>query len=176
MRHTIGIRRETIDATERRAPLTPAQVRKLVGDYGTDFVVEPSPLRVFPDDDYAAAGATISTDLSGCNVVFGVKEIPVEQIQPGKAYCFFSHTIKAQSYNMPMLKHIVDVGATLLDYELVATGDEECVLVWRYGFECRGVFRLVQPLVAFVFKRMGTKALTQLAEYMRGHRDRYRGG
>lgn len=121
MRRTVGIRRETIDATERRAPLTPAQVRRLVGSYETDFVVEPSPLRVFPDEDYAAAGAALSPDLSDCNVVFGVKEIPVDHIRPAGAYCFFSHTIKAQSYNMPMLKHIVDVDATLLDYELVTT-------------------------------------------------------
>ena len=64
-------------------------------------------------------------------------------------------------------------GAFCEDYELVPTGDDECVLVWRYGFECRGVFRLVQPLVAAVFKRMGTRALGQLAEYMREHGHRY---
>jgi alpha-aminoadipic semialdehyde synthase len=117
----IGIRRETIDETERRAPLTPAQVERLVEDYGVSVVVEPSPLRVFPDAEYAAAGATLSDDLLHCNVVFGVKEIPIERIRAGGAYCYFSHTIKAQRYNMPMLAHIVEVGATLIDYELVTS-------------------------------------------------------
>jgi hypothetical protein len=64
-------------------------------------------------------------------------------------------------------------GAFCEDYEVVPTGDDECVLVWRYGFECRSGFRLVQPIVAAVFKRMGGKALGQLAEYMHEHRSRY---
>jgi alpha-aminoadipic semialdehyde synthase len=117
----IGIRRETIDETERRVPLTPPQVQRLVEDYGISVVVEPSPLRVFPDTDYAAAGATVSDDLSRCNIVFGVKEIPIERMRAGGVYCYFSHTIKAQRYNMPMLGHIVDIGATLIDYELVTS-------------------------------------------------------
>jgi hypothetical protein len=64
-------------------------------------------------------------------------------------------------------------GAFCEDYEVVPTGDGECVLVWRYGFECRSAFRLVQPLVAVVFKRLGAKALAQLAAYMREHGERY---
>jgi alpha-aminoadipic semialdehyde synthase len=119
VRNSIGIRRETIDETERRAPLTPAQVRRLVDDYGLSVVVEPSPVRIFTDEEYTAAGASLSDDLTDCNVVFGVKEIPIEQIRPGGVYCYFSHTVKAQRYNMPMLGHIVESGATLLDYELV---------------------------------------------------------
>ena len=35
------------------------------------------------------------------------------------AYVFFSHTVKGQAYNMPMLKYILDHGITLLDYELI---------------------------------------------------------
>lgn len=62
------------------------------------------------------------------------------------------------------------------DYELVPTADDECVLVWRYGFECRGSFRLAQPIVAVLFKRMGAKSLRRFAEFMREHRDRYAGG
>ena len=119
MKNVVGIRRENVDATERRAPLSPEQVGELVSRHGLRVVVEPSPRRVFTDDEYAAAGAEISSDLGECNAVFGVKEIPVADIRPEGAYCYFSHTIKAQRYNMPMLAHIVDVRATLLDYELV---------------------------------------------------------
>ena len=119
MKNVVGIRRENIDATERRAPLSPGQVEELVSRHGLRVIVEPSDRRVFGDDEYAAAGAELSDDLGDCNAVFGVKEIPVGDILPEGAYCYFSHTIKAQRYNMPMLAHIIDVNATLLDYELV---------------------------------------------------------
>jgi hypothetical protein len=74
--------------------------------------------------------------------------------------------------------HVTDAsvpvfGAIAEDYELVPTGEAECVLVWRYGFECRGVFRVVQPLVAMAFRRMATKALGQLADHLRRGRAQY---
>lgn len=119
MRNTIGIRRESIDATDRRAPLTPDQVGLLVDKFFLCVIVEPSSQRIFADEEYAAAGAKISGDLTSCNVVLGVREIPIQNIQPGQVYCFFSHMIKAQRYNMPMLRHIIESGSTLLDYELV---------------------------------------------------------
>jgi alanine dehydrogenase len=119
MKNTIGIRRESVDVTERRAPLTPKQVAKLAVEYDLDVIVQPSSLRFFPDEEYASAGAEISDDVSRCNVLFGVKEIPIERIEPGQVHCFFSHTIKAQRYNMPLLRQIVESDCTLLDYELV---------------------------------------------------------
>jgi len=121
MNNTIGLRRETVDDSERRAPLTPTQVRELIRGHGVRVIVEPSGQRIFSDDEYRAAGAEISSDLDPCNIVLGVKEIPVEHIRPGGVYCFFSHTVKAQRYNMPMLAHIVEVRATLIDYELVTS-------------------------------------------------------
>lgn len=119
MKNIIGIRRESVDATEKRAPLTPEQTSKLTGELNIEVVVQPSSLRIFADEEYEDAGAKISDDLSKCNIVFGVKEIPIERITPEQVYCFFSHTVKAQRYNMPLLRNIVDSGCTLLDYELV---------------------------------------------------------
>ena len=119
MKNVVGIRRENVDATERRAPLSPGQVGELVSRHGLRVMVEPSDRRIFTNEAYADAGAEISGDLGECNAVFGVKEIPVTDIRAEGAYCYFSHTIKAQRYNMPMLAHIIDVQATLLDYELV---------------------------------------------------------
>jgi len=119
MRNCIGIRRETIDEFEKRAPLIPKQVERLVEHFGLRVIVEPSSRRVFSDADYTAAGAEISADLTPCGIIFGVKEIPVDELHGKGVYCFFSHTIKAQRYNMPMLRHIIDSQATLLDYELV---------------------------------------------------------
>ncbi len=119
MKGVIGIRKETKDHTERRAPLTPQQVKRLVEEYRIRVIVEPSEHRFFREEEYRAAGAEISTDLSDCHVIFGVKEIPVTDLQARRVYCFFSHTIKGQPYNMPMLKRILQLRDTLLDYELV---------------------------------------------------------
>lgn len=119
MKNCIGIRRENKYPTERRAPLTPGQVQKLVDNYHIRVLIEPNQRRIFREDEYRAAGAEITADLSDCNVIFGVKEIPLPDLHPDQTYCFFSHTIKAQPHNMPMLKHITEQRISLLDYELV---------------------------------------------------------
>lgn len=118
-RGRIGIRHESIDPAERRAPLTPAHVAALRTEHGLEVVVQPSRTRVFPDQEMAAAGAVISPDLTGCNVILGVKEVPPAELAPEQAYCFFSHTIKGQAHNMPMLARLLELRGTLLDYELV---------------------------------------------------------
>ncbi len=115
----IGIRRETKDKTQRRAPLAPEHVRTLVRDHHLRVIVQPWENRIFPEHDYQRAGAEISEDLTPCSIVFGVKEIPPELFHPGQAYTFFSHTIKGQSYNMDMLQSLLDNKNTLFDYELV---------------------------------------------------------
>ena len=119
MKNVIGIRRESVDASERRAPLTPDQIARLVNEYGVKVIVQPSKLRIFSDEDYKAAGAVVSSDVSSCNLLFGVTGIPLEHISPRQVYCFFSHTVKAQRYNMPMLRRIIEARCTLIDYELV---------------------------------------------------------
>jgi alanine dehydrogenase len=119
MEGCIGIRQENKDLTERRAALTPKQVKKLVEIERIRVIVEPADWRIFSDEQFREAGAEISSDLSECNIIFGVKEIPLKDLMPGMVYCFFSHTIKGQSYNMPMLKRMLDLRNTLLDYELV---------------------------------------------------------
>ena len=89
-RRKVGIRNETIDILERRAPLIPEHVAVLTREHGLSVIVQPSKTRVFPDGEYERAGATISADLGECNIVFGVKEVPIEDLQTGPAYCFFS--------------------------------------------------------------------------------------
>lgn len=115
---TIGVRRETKSPWERRVAVTPALASTLVAA-GHKVVVERSDRRVFPDADYEAAGCELSDDLPPCEVVFGVKEIPNERLLPSAAHLFFAHVIKGQSYNMPMLRHLLSIGATLLDYERI---------------------------------------------------------
>jgi len=115
----IGIRREDKDSTEKRAPLTPAQVKKLIQKHQIVIKIQNSNNRIFKDNDYVDAGAILVSQLEDCNIIFGVKEIPSGLLFPQQAYCFFSHTIKGQSYNLPMLKRMLDLRNTLMDYEMV---------------------------------------------------------
>ncbi len=119
MANTIGIRREDKHRYEARVPLTPDDVRTLTRDFGLRFVVQKSPIRAFPEEEYAEAGAKVAEDLEDCSVILGVKEIPPDVFEPGKTYVFFSHVIKGQPYNMPMLRRAMELGCTIIDYEKV---------------------------------------------------------
>jgi alpha-aminoadipic semialdehyde synthase len=113
----IGIREEQKNEWERRTPLAPDHVHELVERHRLSVVVQPSLKRIFPEKDFQAAGARIDRDLTGCRVVFGVKEIPVEFLQPETTYVFFSHVFKGQAGKMPLLRKLIELRCTLLDYE-----------------------------------------------------------
>lgn len=117
---TFGIRREDKNEWERRVPLTPVDVAKLIKKENVEFIVQPSPIRIYQDEEFSAAGATVQEDLSEADIVLAVKEIPISMLQEKTVYVYFSHTVKGQAYNMPMLQHLLDVGATLIDYERIA--------------------------------------------------------
>ncbi|NVN94164.1 MAG: hypothetical protein HXX18_02650 [Bacteroidetes bacterium] len=119
MSNFIGIRHEDKYVMERRAPLTPKHVKRLIEHQKLDFVVQTSQKRIFRDQEYINAGALIENDLSKCNVILGVKEMPIDFFEPNKTYVFFSHVIKGQSYNMPMLKRMMELGCNLIDYERI---------------------------------------------------------
>jgi alpha-aminoadipic semialdehyde synthase len=114
----VGIRREGKSRWERRSPLAPVHVKALV-ERGIKVLVQPSTIRVYHDSKYQEAGAIISEDLSSCGLILGVKEVPGDQLIPEKTYMFFSHTIKAQPYNMPMLDLILSRKIRLIDYEKI---------------------------------------------------------
>ncbi|HZW63117.1 MAG TPA: NAD(P)-dependent oxidoreductase [Flavobacteriaceae bacterium] len=83
------------------------------------FVVESSPLRIFPDEAYRALGFEVREDVSDADVMLGVKEVPVEALIPNKTYFFFSHTIKKQPYNRKLLQAILQKNINLYDHETV---------------------------------------------------------
>jgi saccharopine dehydrogenase (NAD+, L-lysine forming) len=115
----IGIRHEDKYAMERRVPIVPFHMQKLIEAHGLKFCVQSSPKRVFTDIEFQAAGAVVSDHLKDCPVIIGVKEIPEPAFEEGKTYVFFSHVIKGQSYNMPMLKRMMELKCNLIDYEKV---------------------------------------------------------
>lgn len=168
MAKTIGIRRENIDPTEARAPLTPEQVKMLIGETGCAVKVQPSESRIFPDNQFKEAGAEITDDLTGCHLVLGVKEVPLGDLAPEQPYVFFSHTIKAQPYNMPLLKKMLGLKDTLIDYELI-TGDDGKRLIF-FG-DYAGYVGMINSLWLYGqrMKRLGVDspfaALKQTREY-----------
>ncbi|RHY35266.1 hypothetical protein DYB32_000236 [Aphanomyces invadans] len=117
----VGVVREVYNKWERRAPVTPAHVQELV-QAGVEVRVQPSTQRIFTNDQYVAAGATVTDDLSPANVIVGVKQVPIANLLPDKTYMFFSHTIKAQPENMKLLDAILAKRIRMIDYECITQG------------------------------------------------------
>ncbi len=126
-----GVRREDINKWEKRVPLIPSHARELADRLPVEFRVQPSTIRVFTDDDYRQAGIAVEEGLSPCPIVLALKEIPIELIEKGKTYLFFSHTAKGQPQNMPMLKKFMELGCTVIDYEKMV--DEKGRRVLYFG-------------------------------------------
>jgi len=119
MNNIIGIRHEDKYVMERRVAITPQLAKKLIDEQGLEILVEKSDKRIFKKEEFEAAGAKMVTDLSPAPVIFGVKEMPIDFFEEGKTYMFFSHVIKGQEYNMPMLKKMMEKKVTLIEYEKV---------------------------------------------------------
>jgi alanine dehydrogenase len=114
----LGIRKEDKNVWERRVPLTPHAVEEF-RKQGLEIWVERFPRRAYIDEDYENAGATMVDDVTPCDLVLGIKEMPASKFREGGAYMFFSHTIKGQHHNMGMLRTLVEKKCTLLDYEQI---------------------------------------------------------
>ncbi len=115
----IGIIREVKSKWERRCAITPKEVHELTKNGEITVLVQPSPSRCYTDEDFIEAGAVIEEDLSKCDVIFGVKEVPMDALIPNKTYFFFSHTIKAQEYNMGLLDTMLAKNIRMIDYECI---------------------------------------------------------
>ncbi len=119
----IGIIREGKIPPDSRTPLTPEQCAHLIRDLHIDVVVEPSPIRCYTSAEYMDFHVPLTHDLHECEVLLGIKEVPLDQLIPGKTYLFFSHTIKEQAHNRKLLQSILAKQIRLLDYE-VMTDDQ----------------------------------------------------
>jgi len=118
MKHKIGIRHEDKYVMERRVALPPVYIKKMV-EQGFDFAVESSAKRIFADQEFKVAGALVTDSLADRDVIFGVKEMPISFFEDNKTYIFFSHVIKGQSYNMPMLRQMMAKKCNLIEYEKI---------------------------------------------------------
>jgi len=117
---TIGLLREEKTPPDNRVPLTPRQCHELSLKYpNLDIRIESSQVRCFKDEDYRNFGIGVQETVSDCDLLMGVKEVPINKLIPGKTYIFFSHTIKKQPHNKVLLNAVIEKGITLIDYELI---------------------------------------------------------
>lgn len=126
---SLGLIREYKQPPDRRVAFTPQQCHQIKTSFlDSDVVVESSPDRIFNDDSFKKEGIEITNDLSNCDILFGIKEVPVDKLIEDKTYLFFSHTIKKQAHNREMLKAIVKKNIRLIDYECLVWPNESRVL------------------------------------------------
>lgn len=125
----IGLIKERKTPADNRVTLTPVQCRHIMDSYkDLEIVVEPSDIRCYKDEEYRAEGITLTEDMSQCDILLGVKEVPKEMLIPGKTYFFFSHTKKKQPHNQPLMHALIANNIRLIDYECLTFKDEQRIL------------------------------------------------
>ena len=130
---TIGLIREGKTPADNRVALTPAQCKWVhKNTAGVKIVVQSSQHRCFTDKEYRSAGVEVAEEMSNCDILFGIKEVPVPDLIPNKTYLFFSHTKKAQVHNMNLMRAMVEKKITLIDYECLTHEDGQRII--GFGF------------------------------------------
>ncbi len=126
------VREEKIPA-DNRVALTPSQCRWLHKNFPQiKVIVQHSDIRCFTDKEYERGGVEVREDISDCDVMLGIKEVPKEKLISEKKYLFFSHTKKLQPHNQQLFKEILKRNITLIDYECLVHEDGQRVL--GFGF------------------------------------------
>ncbi|NNF01685.1 MAG: alanine dehydrogenase [Bacteroidia bacterium] len=125
----IGIIKEGKNPPDKRVALTPSQCKYLIEHFPeVEIQVQSSKNRAIPDSNYVEAGIQVLDEIPDCDHYFGVKEVPIEMLHPGKKYSFFSHTLKKQPYNRGLLKAILAKDIELIDYECMVDEDGQRII------------------------------------------------
>jgi saccharopine dehydrogenase (NAD+, L-lysine-forming) len=129
----IGLIREGKVPADNRVALTPAQCKWLLKNRpDLQIVVQSSLSRCFSDREFSMAGVEVKEDVNDCDILLGIKEVPLDQLIPGKTYMFFSHTKKKQPHNRQLLQTIINKKITLIDYECLEHEDGQRII--GFGF------------------------------------------
>lgn len=144
----IGLLREGKIPADKRVPFTPAQTEEIEQRFPTAKIVcQESPIRCFTEEEYKTLYIEVADKLTDCDILMGIKEVPIESLIENKTYLFFSHTIKKQPHNRKLLQAILKKNIRLIDYEalkdyqgnrLVAFGRFAGIVgayngLWTYG-------------------------------------------
>lgn len=163
----IGILRETRIPPDSRVAITPMLCMELSRQFGIKFLVQPSPFRIFKDEEYLNLGIELSEDMVSCDVLFGVKEVNPDLLIAGKKYFFFSHTTKKQPHNKRLLQEALNKKITLIDYEEITDIDKKRLVAFghfaglvgaynallHFGIK-NNIFKLKPAYQCFDFKEM----------------------
>ncbi|WP_339839267.1 NAD(P)-dependent oxidoreductase [uncultured Maribacter sp.] len=130
-----GIIRERKNPPDKRVVLSPKACQKVLKTFSkAEIIVEPSPIRAYSDDMYAKLDVIVADEMTDCDVLLGVKEVPIDALIPNKKYFFFSHTIKKQPYNRDLLLAVLDKNIELYDHEVITNKQEQRVVAFgRYA-------------------------------------------
>ena len=129
----IGIIKEYKNPPDKRVVFSPEKCVEVVKKYPeVKFLIESSDIRCFSDDEYESIGLEIVDDLSECDILIGVKEVPVEKLIINKKYFFFSHTIKKQPYNKKLLQEILKKNIELYDHETIVDKSNNRLIGFGY--------------------------------------------
>ncbi len=129
----IGLIKEGKIPADNRVSLTPAQCKWIHKNLDSvKIIVQSSSTRCFSDREFLMAGVEVKEDVTDCDILLGIKEVPVEELIPGKTYLFFSHTKKQQPRNQKLLRSILDKEITLIDYECLEHEDGQRII--GFGF------------------------------------------
>ena len=129
----IGLIREGKIPQDNRVALTPAQCKWLRLNFvDVQVIAQHSASRCYTDQEYERAGVEVTEDMSSCNLLLGIKEVPVDMLLQDKRYMFFSHTKKMQPGNQKLFKALLDKKNTLIDYECLEHADGTRII--GFGF------------------------------------------
>lgn len=143
---------------DNRVALTPAQCRWVQENMNAILRVQHSETRCYKDKEYIAAGIEVKEDMSDCDILLGIKEVPPDKLIPEKTYFFFSHTKKLQAYNRNLLRTIINKKITLIDYECLHHDDGTRII--GFGFFA-GVVGAHNGMMAYG-KRTGNFTLSRV--------------
>ena len=129
----IGIIKEYKSPPDKRVVFSPVKCVETLQKFPqVEFFIEKSDIRCFSDSEYEEMGLKVVTDLSNCDVLIGVKEVPIEKLIDNKKYFFFSHTIKKQPYNKNLLQQIVKKNIELFDHETIVDKNNNRLIGFGY--------------------------------------------
>ncbi len=140
-----GIRKEDKSLWERRVPFVPEDAA-ILREQGLDIVVQASDRRAFSDMEYTEAGVPVQENLKNCDLIFGIKEISKDAIDPDRIYALFAHVIKGQPHNMPMLKRMMAMNTTLFDYERIVDSQNRRLIFFGYHAGLAGMVNALWAL------------------------------
>lgn len=140
---SLGIIREEKNPPDRRSPFSPDQAASIARDFSFKICCQTSGVRCFTDEEFESRAIPVVEHLDHCDVIFGVKEVPVDNLMEAKTYFMFSHTIKKQPYNRTLLQKILEKNIRLIDYECLTNSAGARVVAFGYWAGVVGAYNAI---------------------------------